>query len=130
VARATAGSNNLFSSPKFMRVKEVLQRLHPKVGKPVFALGTVLRSLGLPSGRQHLILPPVEAARRLTWPFGGNARGAGIWRLDLADIQLDLRSWTAQGQLRRLEMSRVHKRTFRMAATRQIGWPAKRFRLG
>ena len=84
------GPDNLFSSPKFVRLKEALQRLYPEVGKPVFALGTALRSLGLPSGLphdgQHLSLSPDEAARRLNLAFQAKrARRRHLAPLDLAD---------------------------------------------
>jgi hypothetical protein len=82
--------DNLFSSPKFVRLKEALQRFYPMVGKPVFALGTALRSLGLPSGLphdgQHLSLSPDEAARRLDLAFQAKrARRRHLAPLDLAD---------------------------------------------
>lgn len=84
------GPDNLFSSPEFVRLKETLQRLYPEVGNPVFALGTALRSLGLPSGspqdRQHLSFPPDEAARRLYRAVRAKrARRLHLAPLDLAD---------------------------------------------
>ncbi len=89
------GPDNLFSSREFVRLKEALQSLHPDVGKPVFALGTALRSLGLPCGlpqeRQHLSLSPEEAASRLD--LAVRARRARRWHLaplDLADDLPDL----------------------------------------
>ena len=89
------GPDNLFSSPEFVRLKEALQSLHPDIGKPVFALGTALRSLGLPSGlpkdRQHLSLPPDEAARRLDNAVRATrARRWHLAPLDLADDLPDL----------------------------------------
>ncbi|GJE02168.1 hypothetical protein [Methylobacterium isbiliense] len=84
------GPDNLFSSPEFVRLKEALQRLYPEVGKPVFALGTALRSLGLPSGLpqdgQYLSFPPDEAARRLDLAVRAKrARRLHLAPPDLAD---------------------------------------------
>ena len=88
------GPDNLFSSPEFVRLKETLGSLHPDVGKLVFALGTALRSLGLPSGlpqdRQHLSLPPDEAVRRLDVAVG--AKRARRWHLAPLDLADDLPS--------------------------------------
>ncbi|MBI0537491.1 hypothetical protein D9599_18180 [Roseomonas sp. KE2513] len=88
------GPDNLFSSPEFVRLKEALQSLYPEVGKPVFALGTALRSLGLPCGlprnQQHLSLPPDEAARRLD--LGLRVRHARRWHLAPLDLADDLPS--------------------------------------
>ena len=86
------GPDNLFSSPEFVRLKEALRSLHPDIGKPVFALGTALRSLGLPCGlpqdRQHLSLPPDEAARRLD--LAVRAKRARRWHLAPLDFADDL----------------------------------------
>ena len=84
------GPDNLFSTPEFVRLREVLQSLHPEVGKPVFALGTALRSLGLPSGlpqdRQYLSIPADEAARRLDLAVQAKqVRRSHLAPLDLAD---------------------------------------------
>lgn len=88
------GPDNLFSSPEFLRLKEALQSLHPRVGKPVFALGTALRSLGLPCGlpqdRQHLSLPPDEAVRRLD--LAARTERARRWHLAPLDLADDLPS--------------------------------------
>lgn len=90
------GPDNLFSSPEFMRLRETLQSIHLDVGKPLFALGTALRSLGLPCGlpqdRRHLALLPDEAARRLDLAI--RAKRARRWHLaplDLADDLPDMR---------------------------------------
>ena len=86
------GPDNLFSSPEFVQLKEALQSLHSKVGKPVFALGTALRSLGLPCGlpqdQQHLSLPPDQAARRLG--LAVRAKRARRWHLAPLDLADDL----------------------------------------
>ena len=86
------GPDNLFTSPEFVQLKEALQSLHSKVGKPVFALGTALRSLGLPCGlpqdRQHLSLPPDEAARRPD--LAVRAKRARRWHLAPLDLADDL----------------------------------------
>jgi hypothetical protein len=42
------GPEDLFASPEFLRLTEAVQTHYPNWGKTVFALGTALRSLGLP----------------------------------------------------------------------------------
>ena len=84
------GPENLFASPEFVRLREAVQTLCPNAGNPVFALGTALRNLGLPCGlpseRQRLSLPPVEAARWLDHAFRArHARRRHLAPLDLAD---------------------------------------------
>lgn len=95
------GPDNLFSSSEFIRLNEAVQSVHPNAGKPRFALGTALRSLGLPCGlpvdRQNLSLPADEAARRLDLALA--ARSARRWHLaplDLADHLPSLRFGSAE----------------------------------
>lgn len=84
------GPDNLFSAPAFVRLSEAARSAYPNAGRPVFALGTALRSLGLPCGlpadRQQMSLPVDEAARRLDAAFlARSARRRHLVPLDLAD---------------------------------------------
>lgn len=84
------GPENLFSTPEFSNLLEVVRATYPDAGRPVFALGTALRNLGLPCNlppeRRSLSLPPSEAARFLNEGLlARSARRRHLLPLDLAD---------------------------------------------
>ena len=62
------GPKNLLSAPSFVTLSQLCAAEHG-IDKPVFALSTALRSLGLPcnlpTGKAHLALDPVAAANAL-----------------------------------------------------------------
>ena len=95
------GPDNLFSAPAFVQLSEAARTAYPNAGRPVFALGTALRSLGLPCGlpayRQQMSLPVAEAARRLEAAFlARSARRRHLVPLDLADDLPTLEFGTAK----------------------------------
>lgn len=95
------GPENLFSAPEFRKLSAAVQATYPSAGRPVFALGTALRNLGLPcnlpADRQSLSLPPAEAARLLSEALqAGSARRRYLIPLDLADDLPTLRFGSAR----------------------------------
>lgn len=84
------GPDNLFIAPAFVRLQEVCQADYANVGRPTFALGNALRTLGLPRGlprgEARLALPVEDATSRLDQAFRRRqGRRLHLCPLDLAD---------------------------------------------